>query len=64
MARGHAQTYSAPEDQYAAVRCLCGHLLYDDDQPGDSCRWAHVGAGCTCTDHKVEAPVPSADGVA
>jgi hypothetical protein len=64
MTRIDAPTYVKAADPYAAVRCLCDHIVYDDDQPGDSCRWAHVGAGCTCTDHKVEAPVQSADGAA
>ncbi len=54
MTRNDAQTYTKPVDPYASARCLCGHIVYTDDQPGDRCRWEFVGAGCDCTDHRVE----------
>ena len=33
-------------DDYAWARCPCGHLVYQDDVLGDSCRF------CDCTDHR------------
>ncbi|MCW2918540.1 MAG: hypothetical protein JWN52_6608 [Actinomycetia bacterium] len=53
MARNQASTYAKPADLYAAHRCDCNHIVYEDDQPGGRCRWQYVGAGCECTDHRV-----------
>lgn len=36
---------SARHDDYAACRCLCGHLQYRNDQPGGKCQF------CACTAH-------------
>jgi hypothetical protein len=33
-------------DPYAFARCLCKHLVYQDDRPGGSCRF------CDCADHR------------
>ena len=35
-------------DHYAADRCACRHLVYEDDTPGGECRWDL----CHCTDHQ------------
>ena len=35
-------------DDYAADRCACRHLVYEDDTPGGECRWDL----CHCTDHQ------------
>jgi hypothetical protein len=39
-ARSHALDY------YAADRCTCNHLVYEDDAPGGECRF------CGCENHQ------------
>lgn len=41
-------------DYHPAHRCLCGHLVYPSQRPGDPCLAATVypEVRCTCTDHK------------
>lgn len=36
---------SRSRDDYAAFRCLCGHLIYASQRPGDPCLF------CNCTSH-------------
>ena len=33
-------------DDYAAHRCLCGHLQYANQEPGETCQF------CACADHR------------
>jgi hypothetical protein len=51
-------TDEVPSDPYAERRCACGHVVYDDDVPGGTCRL------CGCADHRQRrrAPGPAPSG--
>jgi hypothetical protein len=54
--RGGRQGLSRSRDDYAAQRCLCGHLVY---VPGEPClaAVAYDPPRCPCRDHRIpEAP--------
>lgn len=59
MTRQHDARYTPAEDPYAAHRCVnCPHIVYEDDVPGEACRWAFMPGGgsgwdCECTDHRL-----------
>jgi hypothetical protein len=57
MTRDQAQASTPAEDPYAAHRCLCGHLVYSDDMPGQPCRWGGIEGrrecrGGPCLNHR------------
>jgi hypothetical protein len=39
-------------DDYAAWRCLCGHLVYSNDVPGGPCQF------CACQSHRAAGDAP------
>jgi len=48
------RTLSVRHDDYAAHRCHCNHIVYQDDEPGGECRF------CSCVNHFSDAR-PSPD---
>jgi hypothetical protein len=56
MTRSHDARHSAPQDIYAAYRCVrCFHLRYHGQKPGDPCKV------CPCTKHIVPGEVTGDD---
>lgn len=59
MTRQHAAGYTPAADPYAAHRCVhCPHIVYENDVPGEACRWAGMVSdtpdkGCQCADHRL-----------